>query len=491
MRTTQAIIYTLLSCKSAKHLSLQKRNKRPSLIFPKKITPSKSLLNSTVLKQAFWVYVFGILGCLTSGLATANSNILSHSQATTTGQSANHHSLFSGTSNPAMGHLMIGPNERFRMAYFLSVSAASELGQVDNFVDDMNELIDILEDSANAGDVPVNETLERFNRVIVEAGQEGYLKTSMGAYLPPFPLYWRPKFLPGTLTFELNAETQINASILADELIYDDQKETFSTATSAYLKSGLQTKFALSYSQEYGSNLFGTQNTQLLLGGKINIYSLELSKQVFQLELLRGKDIDDVIKDEYKNNRIRSTNIGLDFGAVWAAKKYRLGATLTNLNSPSFKYGAVGINCNQYPDGSEQQSNCYIADYYANEKGEITKYERHKKTPVITVDGSYFINKQWLISGAAQLASFDDTVGQENQWLHTSTSYQPSNFWLPGLRASYSKNLAGSQLSYAGFGFTFGKVVNLDFNFALEEIVIEDKKSPRGAGIALSFEEWF
>lgn len=431
------------------------------------------------------------LSLLLPNLALANSNLLNHSQGVTTGQSSNHHSLFSGTNNPAMGDLMIAPDERFRMAYFFSFATSTELGQVDNFVDDIDELIDILEDPANAGDVPVNETLDRFNLVIEQAGEDGYLKTTNGAYLPPFPLYWRPEALPGTLTFELNIEGQINASVLADELIYDDQKETFSTATSAYLKSGLQKKIAVSYSQKIANNLFGTSNTQLLLGAKINIYDLELSKQVFQLELLRGRDIEDVIKDEYKNNRIQSTSIGLDFGAVWSAEKYRLGASLTNLNAPSFDYGAIGVNCDQYPDGSDQQSNCYVADYFANVKGEIKTHEKHKKNPVITIDGSYFISSHWLASGAAELSSYDDTVGKENQWISASTSYHSSSPWVPGVRASYRQNLVGSKLSYAGLGFTFGGIVNLDVNFALEDVIVDDEKAPRGIGLALSFEESF
>ncbi|WP_053981564.1 conjugal transfer protein TraF [Marinagarivorans algicola] len=421
----------------------------------------------------------------------ANSNLLNHSQGITTGQSANHHALFSGIANPAMGHLAVRPSERFRLAYFFSLSSATELGQVDNFVDDIDELINILEDSANAGDIPVNETLDRFNLVITQAGQDGYLKTTNGIYLPPFPLYWRPLFLPGTLTFEFNIESQINVSALADELIYDDQKETFSTATSAYLKSGLQTKFAVSYSQSLSQDLFGTKGTQLLVGARLNIYDLELSKQVFQLELLRGQGIEDLIKDEYKNNRIKSTGIGLDFGAIWSAKKYRLGATITNVNAPAFHYGAIGVNCDKYIDASHSQSNCYIANYFSNIKGDIKTHEQHTKNPVITLDGSYFISPKWLVSAAAELSNYDDTVGQENQWVHWSSSYQPNSFWVPSTRVSYRKNLAGSKLSYAGIGLTLGKVVNIDFNFALDDVIVDTDKVPRGIGFALSIEEWF
>ncbi|HEY7772479.1 MAG TPA: conjugal transfer protein TraF [Marinagarivorans sp.] len=428
---------------------------------------------------------------IASPSAHAMGNLVGHSQALSSGQSSNHFALFNGINNPAMGELMIAPDERFRLNYFFSLSSSTELGQVDNFVDDIDELIDILDDPNNAQEDGVNETLDRFNRVIKQAGEDGYVKTTIGSYLPPLPLYWRPQFLPGTLMFELNVESQVNLSVLADTLIYDEVKTTFTTSTSAYLKSGLQKKIAIGYSQVFGENLWGTSDTQLILGAKFNIYDLELSKQVFQLELLDGQDIEDVIADEYKNNRINSTSIGLDFGAVWTAPRYRLGASLSNLNAPSFDYGAIGVNCDQYPEGSDAQSNCYIANYFSTEKGEIKTYETHKKNPVITVDGSYFVLENWLVSGSLNLASYDDPVGQESQWFAASTSYHPTGYWLPGMRATYSKNLAGSKLDYLGLGLTFGKVFNLDFNVALDEIQVDGDKAPRGFGIALSFEEPF
>lgn len=431
----------------------------------------------------------GLFAALTAPSAQAGGNLLSHSQAFTTGQSSNHLALFSGINNPAMGELMIAPDEKFRMSYFFSVSSSTEFGQVDNFVDDIDELIDILDDPNNAQEDSVNDTLNRFNGVIAQAGQDGYLKTTAGSYIPPLPLYWRPSFLPGAVMFELNIESQINLSILADELIYDDSKTTFATNTSAYIKSGLQTKLAVGYSQLYGENLWGTKGTQLIWGAKFNIYDLELSKQVIYLDSIGNQEIEDVVKDEYKNNRIRSTSIGLDFGAVWTAPNYRVGASLTSLNAPSFDYGSVGVNCEEHPSGSSQNS-CFAARYFAD-KGDIKAYETHKKNPVITVDGSYFIASNWLASASVELSSYDDTVGQENQWFTASTSYHPSRYWVPGLRGSYSKNLAGSKLGYLGLGFTFGGVVNLDFNLALDEVVVDGEKAPRGLGFALSFEERF
>ena len=440
--------------------------------------------------KATWL-LSGSLACGMTMPSYAASNLLNHASGVVTGQSSDHVSLFNGTYNPAMGDLMISPNEHWRLNYFFSLSSSTEFGQVDNFVDDIDDLIDILEDPGSTSD-PVDITLDKFNNLITKAGKDGYLKTTNGGYLPAFPLYWRPSFLPGTLSFELNIETQIKLSVLNDTMRFDQAKETFSTATSAYIKTGIQRKFSVGYSQEIQTAYLQQHfDGHLLVGARLNIYDLELSKQVFQLQLLNGKDIEDVISDEYKHNRIQSTGIGLDFGAIWMTSDYRLGLSLTNLNAPSFDYGPVGINCDTTPEGSDQQSNCYIADYFATVKGQIKVHEQHKKNPVIIADGSYYLLSNWLVSGASELASYDDTVGTENQWINIATSYHPSNFWFPDVRIGYSKNMAGSKLSYANAGLTILGTFNLDLSIALDKVSIDDKSTPRGFGFSLSFEEQF
>lgn len=424
-------------------------------------------------------------------LGAQASNLVDYGQSYSAGAAPNPYSLFSGAYNPAAGSLMIDSDERFRMSWFLAISNATEFGQVDNFVDDIDELVDILEDADNAGDVEVNDTLTRFNRVIRQAGEDGYLKSSTAVSLPAFPLYWNPSFIPGTITFEANFASQIQLSILPDELIYDEQKETFNTSTSAYIKSALQKKISVGYSQQSRTDLFGIKDSELYLGAKINIYDIELSKQVFLLELLGGKDIEDVIEDEYKNNRIQSTAIGLDFGAILKTPSYILGVSLESLNGPSFDYGAVGVNCDQMPASSDQQSNCVIAEHFANSKGFIDPYEQHKKDPKLTISGSYYILDNWLASTSLDVVSHDDPVAGENQWFNLATSYHPQKYWLPGARVGFKKNLTDEKLSYVTFGLTFAATFNLDVIAALDDVIVDDEKAPRGFGFALSFEEHF
>lgn len=428
------------------------------------------------------------------GFASHNtfaSNLVDYGQTYSAGNAPNPYSLFSGAYNPAAASLMLQEDEQFRLSWFFSFATATEFGQVDNFVDDIDALIDILEDAENAEEDDVQDTLDRFNRVIAMAGEDGYLKNTTAASLPGLPLYWNPEFVPGVIVFEANFASQVQLSVLADELIYDEQKETFNTSTAAYIKSALQKKISVGYSQQTHENLFGIAGSELYVGAKFNIYDVELSKQVFQFELLTGRDIEDVIKDEYKKNRIQSTAIGLDFGAVFKAPKFLLSASLESLNGPSFDYGSVGVNCDRFTAGSDGQTNCSVADYFANVRGVIDSYEQHKKDPRLNVSGSYFIFDNWLASASLDLVSHDDPVAGENQWFSASTSYHPSNFWVPGIRAGFKKNLTDEKLSYATVGFSIAKTFNLDAIVSLDDVVVEEEKAPRGFGIALSFEEYF
>lgn len=425
--------------------------------------------------------------------AIASGNLVNHSTNITLGQSSDHLNLFSGTRNPAMAGLMVDTEngEHFRFNYFLSLSHSTEFGQVDNFIDDVDELIDILDDPSSTTE-PVTDLLERFNNIIDQAGVDGYLTTTTGVYLPGFPFYWKPDFLPGTLSFEANIETQINLSVLADELVLAPAKQNFTTATSAYLKSGIQTKLSVGYGYEVNEWPFAQEhNAKLLLGAKFNIYSLELSKQVFQLQLLDGKDVEDLIEDEYKNNRIRSTGIGLDIGAVWIAEKYRLGTSLQNINAPSFDYGTIGTNCERHVTASDQQSNCYITDYFTSTLGYIKAHETYKKAPLVTVDGSYYIRPNWLVSGSAELSSYDDAIGAENQWWSASTSYHATSYWVPSLRMGYRKNLVGNKLDYLNLGITIADTLNADISVSLKNAEIDGQKAPRGVGFAISIVERF
>ena len=70
---------------------------------------------------------------------------------------------------------MVNDGEQFRLGFTPSLSTLTEIGQVDNFVDDLDDLIDLIDDPSLNKD-PVQTVLDRFNSILVKMGDEGYVK---------------------------------------------------------------------------------------------------------------------------------------------------------------------------------------------------------------------------------------------------------------------------------------------------------------------------
>lgn len=421
----------------------------------------------------------------------AGATIVTPGSTVTTGPTSDGHSLYSATFNPAAAALTVDKDEKLRISYLPSISASTELGNVNGFADELDELIDILDDPSLASG-SVEETMARFNSVLEKMGDEGYLKTSVQVTAPIFPLYWQPEFLPGTLFSEMSLSTQVKASLLDDELVFKESKQSFETASSAYIKSGIQTQFALGYAQElFDEDTFAEHGGHLYAGIRANVYKLELSKQVILLQELDGEGIEDYVGDEYDSNLVSTTNLGIDIGLSWVAPRYRTGLTIKNINAPSFRYGTVGVDCERYTDASLERKNCEAAGYFASQKGDIKTHEKHVKHMTATVDSIYYLHSNWALSGSVDLAAYDDIVGTENQWLTVASAWNTRSYWVPDFRVGYHKNLAGSELTTAAVGFSFFDTVTLDVEMALDDVEADGNKAPRKLGFSLAVEEKF
>ena len=426
-----------------------------------------------------------------ASFAIADSGNMTPGSTLTTGQISNGHSLYSATINPAVAAITIAEDENWRFGYLPSISVGGEVGDVNNFADDLDELIDILDDPSLA-DGSVDETLDRFNDVLKAMGEQGYVRAGVGLTAPIFPIYWRRDEFSGTFFSELSIDTQIRLSVLDEPLEYNDQTVSFTSGSAAYLKSGIEKRLSLGYAKpvfnRQKANLLGGQ---LYGGAKVKITNLELSKQVMRLEQLEGKDIEDLIEDEYENNLKSNTGVALDVGVAWVAKYYRAGLTLTNINSPSFDYGPIGVNCGSYSEGSFARNNCEAAAHFVDEAGRIISRETHKKHAVATLDASIYVLHNWVFGGSMDLAKYDDMVGMQTQYLNLSTAVNTQSYWIPDFRLGYQKNLAGSELAVVAVGLSFFDVMTLDVRMALDEVEVDGTKVPRSAALSLAFEEKF
>ena len=428
---------------------------------------------------------------LLSSATNAGTNAIHPGSSSVTGPTNNHQSLYAAAHNPAMAGKIVAEDENFRMSYFIGIGTNTEIGDANDFVNEVDELIVILDDPSLTND-SIEDTLNRFNGVLEQMGEEGYVKNSTSLYLPLLPLFWKPTFSKGTFFTEIGYDVQWRVSLLDQELRYNDQNLSFETGSAAYIKSGIQKRLSFGYSQPlFSEDRFAHLGGRLYGGLKANVYNLELSKQVFHLQQLDGKDIEDVVEDEYENNLRSTTAIGLDAGLLWDADRYRVGLTFKDINSPTFDYGEIGVNCSTKGEATIARSNCELTKNFAEALGEIRQNETHTKPILATTDATFFITNRWTVNAYAELAAYDDIVGTQNQWTSIGTAYYPKSYWLPSVRLGLQKNLAGSKISSYGLGLTFFKLVNLDVATSSEKVTHEDTTVPRRFSFSLSIEERF
>lgn len=432
---------------------------------------------------------FALSGCLSmSAPALAGQSYALHGSALTTGPSSSEYSLHAASYNPAMSSLMVADDERWRVGYLPSITLNTELGDFSEFEKDLENLIDIIDNSAKATE-SVDATLKRFNGLLPAIGKQGYLKNTTSVYLP---LFVKSDVLGGSLQAEFSYLLQLSGRVLDDTLLFNQQNNKFSTNTSVYLKSGLERSVNLGYSrpifEKSGDDFL---SGKLILGAKVSAIKLDLNKQVLWLEGLNNNDVSEIMQDEYDKNMTSTTGVNVDLGAVWDSNRYRLGLTLSNINNPSFDYNPVGVNCGKEVPGSIAANNCNVAEFFVKQKAKLRDREVHEMKPVAAVDVLFKLSKKWQLSSSIDLASYNDIVGYDNQYVHVATTYETNSFWIPSPRFGYTKNMVGEKLTSLSAGFTFFKILNLDVNYGQEETVADGNKAPRMLGVALSFDETF
>jgi hypothetical protein len=401
--------------------------------------------------------------------------------------------LLSVNHNPAACMQVLQPEDFFRMGYLSSVSAVIEMGQVDNFERDINDLVDLLKKS-DVNEESAEALSDRFNRMLVEAGQYGYLKANFEVSIPGLPMAIQSDAWVGGLCLEGVLSSQLKASVLADGLTFTSSKVNntiivdFSTDSSLLLKSAQLTRLAIDYALPvYPREQIAFSSGQLLAGARLNFYSMQLSRQLVLFERFENEDVMDVIQDEYDQSE--QNNYGVDFGVSWVNKKYQLGLTLANLNEPSFNYTDFVNNCAQL-SASTARNNCQAANNFIR-KARINRKEKHVMSVQGTLDATYWIMSRWVVAGSYDLVELEDVMGDELQWMSIATAFVPMNRWMPGLRLGYRKNLVGESLASANVGATYFGVFNLDLMYGLDRVLVDGDQMPRMAGVHFGFEQKF
>ncbi|MCO4785282.1 conjugal transfer protein TraF [Marinomonas atlantica] len=402
----------------------------------------------------------------------------------TLGSSANPASLTTALGNPAASYFMVNSEEEdnFRTGIVGPIGFGYEVGQVDSLEDKIDELDKIL-------DVQVTSVAQALslqnqaNQLIAQMGRDANLKVMMGTPIPVFPIIYKTDN-GGTFMLDLSVSAVAKAHFLDDDIDINLVALKLETNSSLYAKSGVDLNLGLGYSDAVYSSDAGT----LVLGGKLNAHSVTLGKALLHLESTND-DTEDAFSDAFSEQQETSMDFGLDLGAIWASEHYQVGIQGTNLNEPTFAYSELPSNCSA--ELPVDQPSCNAALEF-NQKGDLSLKEEYTMERQFTVEAAtHVFNRQLSLAASYELNEVADLVGDKYQWATVSTSYYSKSSFIPAVRLGYKKNMTGSELSYAMFGATLFKRLNLDLAYGLEKVKIDGDEQPRSLYFSAGIESAF
>ena len=359
-----------------------------------------------------------------------------------------------------------------------------------------------------------NAAVATLNNVLLPALQkDGNASVYGDAYVPFTPFVVSSKGLGGSIVLNANVSAIVNASFIADPFFISPTTATaianaFTTAASTQgttnptytlptipndstvlLKGAVVEEIGLGYSRavlrreapEPGENeptpgaMSASQLKagELTAGVRLKYYQVKLADKAQSLTQSQSGT-----KGTLKTKLVyaSSSGFGLDVGTLWTSKRYRAGAWINNINSPSFKYNPI--------DTTSYKNQTVIA--------QLGTGMTYTMKPQLQLEGAVFSESQnWVVNAGLDANAVQDPVGRDFQWMTLSAAYATNRWWVPGARVGYRSNLAGSKLSYITGGLTwFG--VSLDIAKSLDSVHDNKGKSiPRSAMINLGFQMTF
>lgn len=236
------------------------------------------------------------------------------------------------------------------------------------------------------------------------------------------------------------------------------------TDMAVNIKAALIKELSMGYSRK----LMPFAGGNIYLGGKLKINDGLLVQSFVALD--PNADTATLISDSLKGQLESDTSVGLDFGGMWIAENYKLGATLNNINSPSLKYNNLS-NCDSF------------SDYY-DPADPTTVLVSSTVRQACLAGGKYTMEPQLKLQGVTSVWNdkvtfgigydvngVEDVVGQEYQWLTASTGLNLGN-WL-ALRAGYRANQGEGGITFTTFGMT---LLGLNFDAGISNETVKDSK---------------
>ena len=379
----------------------------------------------------------------------------------------NQRALSTALGNPAAPFIMVNQqdDDNFRFGILGPLSVGVEMGDISDLGDRAEEIEDIID--ANYTTLTEAQTaLNKANGILSDIDDTAYIKTSVSMQVPFMPVIYKTKD-DGAFMLDASISAVVKGRLLAGQITRSGTELVAST--SFYAQTATDLNVGLGYSQSMWENSHG----MLVGGAKANIHQISMGRALVRLDD-KNNDAGDAISDAISDDAISSTGVGIDLGAVWVSNYYQVGLTLANINEPEFD--GAPLDSSAIPSSS----NVSTTDKYVMEMQSTVDAAVSTKGKQVTLGMSYDTN------------AVKDAVGDEYQWAVASVSYYGDSHFIPGLRAGYRQNLAGTELSYATFGLTVLKRLNIDLGVALETVEDEDgDEMPRSAYFSIGYDTAF
>lgn len=390
-------------------------------------------------------------------LALAVTGALSSSAMATTfhnqgsvlgyGDAGNNHTIFANFKNPAF---LGGDDTNREIGLGASVGIDAEYKEVDGVGDNFDTLdarIQYIEDNT-----PSEFTSEAEVKDALEDALNTFFKSNENLSINLKASGSVPLVVQTTNNGGFMLAASVTTGTTANMLRYADSNIQVNSLTpgdyslnsgNAMIFSAFQlAEVSLAYSADL-NRFFKPQNGQVNAGirfkamsGQFNHYGLD-----FDTFLDEESNFEDGVSDgldEVTTFDNTESQFGVDLGLQYIAKNYLLGLSLENINSPSFKYNTRGTPS---------------AEVLAVLEEDIT-FEPKARVEAAT----YSQNRRWTLAGFYDLTKTMDITGLETKKAGVAVSYASNRWFLPDLRAGYTNESAGNEMSRIHGGLTIGPV---------------------------------
>ncbi|TYL48570.1 conjugal transfer protein TraF [Marinomonas sp. IMCC 4694] len=391
----------------------------------------------------------------------------------------NQRALATVFSNPAAPFIMVNQedDDNFRFGIIGPIGVGVEMGDISDLGDRAEDIEDIL-DATYTNAPQAQAALNKANGILNGIDETAYIKTSLSAQVPFMPLIYKTDS-KGAFMLDASISAVAKANVISDSVRVNNTNTGLESDTSFSASTATDLQIGLGYSQSMWENTHGA-----LIGGvKGTLHNVSLGRAVVALDD-SSADVGDAVSDAISDDAVSSTDIGIDLGALWVSNNYQVGLTLANVNEPEFDSATINQNCSTRSCDAAKN---LIAS------GKLNASRKYVMEMQTTLDLAVSTKGKQVTLGLSYDANeVQDAVGDEYQWAAASLSYYGDSHYLPGLRAGYRQNMAGTELSYATFGLTFLKRLNIDLAVALETVEDENgDELPRSGYVSIGYDTAF